>query len=298
MAFAVSQSLSAAGRAAGRPRAASRRGAVKVFATSRVDKCKKTDIIVSPSLLSCDFGKLGEEVSVARGSREAPKTPAASLAKLSLTFALFALLAPALPLRRSAPSTRCAQLARSHPSAWRWAQGLRAAERRQPSLSLAGSRLPRHTLARPARALRGATRAGVLDRASIASSRARAHALDHPQAGCDWVHVDVMGALFACARLPACCFARCCPGRAFVRPAHAPAVLDAPHHAPLPPPPIAAVAQRALDTHVPRTPNTHAPTNRRPLCAQHHDRPAHRRRAAPAHRQGRRRAPGESFSSV
>ena len=63
MAFAVSQKLSA-GRAAARPSVASRRGAVKVFANARVDKCKKTDIIVSPSLLSCDFGKLGEEVRV------------------------------------------------------------------------------------------------------------------------------------------------------------------------------------------------------------------------------------------
>lgn len=61
MAFAVSHKL-AGSRTAGRPSVASRRGAVKVFATSRVDKCKKTDVIVSPSLLSCDFGKLGEEV--------------------------------------------------------------------------------------------------------------------------------------------------------------------------------------------------------------------------------------------
>lgn len=32
------------------------------MATSRVDKSKKTDIIVSPSLLSADFSRLGEEV--------------------------------------------------------------------------------------------------------------------------------------------------------------------------------------------------------------------------------------------
>lgn len=41
---------------------ASRRAAVRVQATSRVDKCKKSDIIVSPSILSADFARLGEEV--------------------------------------------------------------------------------------------------------------------------------------------------------------------------------------------------------------------------------------------
>lgn len=45
-----------------RPAASSRRSAVTVKATARVDKCKKTDIIVSPSILSADFAKLGEEV--------------------------------------------------------------------------------------------------------------------------------------------------------------------------------------------------------------------------------------------
>lgn len=40
----------------------SRRSAVRVQATARVDKCKKTDIIVSPSILSADFAKLGDEV--------------------------------------------------------------------------------------------------------------------------------------------------------------------------------------------------------------------------------------------
>nr|7B1W_A Chain A, Ribulose-phosphate 3-epimerase [Chlamydomonas reinhardtii]7B1W_B Chain B, Ribulose-phosphate 3-epimerase [Chlamydomonas reinhardtii]7B1W_C Chain C, Ribulose-phosphate 3-epimerase [Chlamydomonas reinhardtii]7B1W_D Chain D, Ribulose-phosphate 3-epimerase [Chlamydomonas reinhardtii]7B1W_E Chain E, Ribulose-phosphate 3-epimerase [Chlamydomonas reinhardtii]7B1W_F Chain F, Ribulose-phosphate 3-epimerase [Chlamydomonas reinhardtii]7B1W_G Chain G, Ribulose-phosphate 3-epimerase [Chlamydom len=33
-----------------------------VQATSRVDKCKKSDIIVSPSILSADFSRLGDEV--------------------------------------------------------------------------------------------------------------------------------------------------------------------------------------------------------------------------------------------
>jgi hypothetical protein len=38
------------------------RSGVKVAATARVDKCKKSDIIVSPSILSADFARLGEEV--------------------------------------------------------------------------------------------------------------------------------------------------------------------------------------------------------------------------------------------
>ncbi|KAG2452549.1 hypothetical protein HYH02_002786 [Chlamydomonas schloesseri] len=40
----------------------SRASAVRVQATARVDKCKKSDIIVSPSILSADFARLGEEV--------------------------------------------------------------------------------------------------------------------------------------------------------------------------------------------------------------------------------------------
>jgi ribulose-phosphate 3-epimerase len=43
-------------------RAVSRRSTVKVAATSRVDRCKKTDIMVSPSILSADFSRLGDEV--------------------------------------------------------------------------------------------------------------------------------------------------------------------------------------------------------------------------------------------
>lgn len=42
--------------------ASSRRSTVKVQATSRVDKFKKSDIIVSPSILSANFATLGEEV--------------------------------------------------------------------------------------------------------------------------------------------------------------------------------------------------------------------------------------------
>eukprot|EP00270_Netrium_digitus_P016209 TRINITY_DN5791_c0_g2_i2.p1 TRINITY_DN5791_c0_g2~~TRINITY_DN5791_c0_g2_i2.p1 ORF type:complete len:294 (-),score=69.60 TRINITY_DN5791_c0_g2_i2:195-1031(-) len=38
------------------------RGAVKVSASSRVDKFSKSDIIVSPSILSANFSKLGEQV--------------------------------------------------------------------------------------------------------------------------------------------------------------------------------------------------------------------------------------------
>jgi ribulose-phosphate 3-epimerase len=40
----------------------SRAKTVKVAATSRVDKCSKNDIIVSPSILSANFSKLGDEV--------------------------------------------------------------------------------------------------------------------------------------------------------------------------------------------------------------------------------------------
>lgn len=45
-----------------RPSATSRRSAVTVKATHRVDRSKKSDIIVSPSILSADFAKLGDEV--------------------------------------------------------------------------------------------------------------------------------------------------------------------------------------------------------------------------------------------
>lgn len=41
----------------------SRGRTVKVAATSRVDKCSKNDIIVSPSILSANFSRLGEDVS-------------------------------------------------------------------------------------------------------------------------------------------------------------------------------------------------------------------------------------------
>eukprot|EP00775_Hariotina_reticulata_P000486 gene486-755_t len=60
MALAASRtSFRAAARSSARPAA---RRAVKVFATSRVDQFSKNDIIVSPSILSADFAKLGEEV--------------------------------------------------------------------------------------------------------------------------------------------------------------------------------------------------------------------------------------------
>ena len=38
------------------------RKAFQVRASSRVDKFSKTDIIVSPSILSANFSKLGEQV--------------------------------------------------------------------------------------------------------------------------------------------------------------------------------------------------------------------------------------------
>ncbi len=44
-------------------RASTRRASVVVRATSRVNQ-KKTDIIVSPSILSADFARLGEEIKV------------------------------------------------------------------------------------------------------------------------------------------------------------------------------------------------------------------------------------------
>jgi len=40
----------------------SRRSAVRVQANARVDRSSKNDIIVSPSILSADFSKLGEQV--------------------------------------------------------------------------------------------------------------------------------------------------------------------------------------------------------------------------------------------
>jgi len=49
-------------RAAGRTTRAASRSAVKVFASSRVDRTPKTDIVVSPSILSADFSKLGDQV--------------------------------------------------------------------------------------------------------------------------------------------------------------------------------------------------------------------------------------------
>lgn len=48
------------GRVAARP--ASRSTTVRVHANARVDKCNKNSIVVSPSILSADFSKLGEEI--------------------------------------------------------------------------------------------------------------------------------------------------------------------------------------------------------------------------------------------
>ncbi len=47
--------------ATARPAAVSRK-ALRVQATSRVDRYSKNDIIVSPSILSADFARLGDEV--------------------------------------------------------------------------------------------------------------------------------------------------------------------------------------------------------------------------------------------
>ncbi|GIL47558.1 hypothetical protein Vafri_4348 [Volvox africanus] len=58
MALNMRSSLKAVGARAAKPS----RSVVRVQATHRVDQCKKTDIIVSPSILSADFARLGEEV--------------------------------------------------------------------------------------------------------------------------------------------------------------------------------------------------------------------------------------------
>lgn len=63
MALASMKSLKASRLAVQR----SSRGALQVCANARVDKCKKTDIIVSPSILSANFSKLGEEVRPLKG---------------------------------------------------------------------------------------------------------------------------------------------------------------------------------------------------------------------------------------
>jgi len=39
-----------------------RSSAVRVYATSRVDRCSKSEIMVAPSILSANFAKLGEQV--------------------------------------------------------------------------------------------------------------------------------------------------------------------------------------------------------------------------------------------
>jgi ribulose-phosphate 3-epimerase len=59
--MALSAMQSKAGSAL-RGKAASRASSVKVQANARVDRCSKKEIMVSPSLLSCDFARLGEEV--------------------------------------------------------------------------------------------------------------------------------------------------------------------------------------------------------------------------------------------
>jgi len=60
--MALSASKIATGRVAAKASRPAARGAVKVFASSRVDKNSKSDIIVSPSILSADFAKLGDEI--------------------------------------------------------------------------------------------------------------------------------------------------------------------------------------------------------------------------------------------
>lgn len=71
--FAVSSAAVAPARAsfagkslkasAAAPKRSALRTSVLTQATARVDKCNKNDIIVSPSILSANFAKLGEQVS-------------------------------------------------------------------------------------------------------------------------------------------------------------------------------------------------------------------------------------------
>lgn len=49
-------------KAAAPKRTGALRASVLTQATARVDKCNKNDIIVSPSILSANFSKLGEQV--------------------------------------------------------------------------------------------------------------------------------------------------------------------------------------------------------------------------------------------
>ena len=56
MAFSMTQKLAGSRVAASRPARSVRMNNV------RVDKCSKSSIIVSPSILSADFTKLGDEV--------------------------------------------------------------------------------------------------------------------------------------------------------------------------------------------------------------------------------------------
>lgn len=90
MAFALAKCT----RTAQRPARASR-GALQVCNTARVDKCKKTDIIVSPSILSANFSKLGEEV----------RQPAPSLA--SATAHPISVAHPAFGSTRLMPYSPC-----------------------------------------------------------------------------------------------------------------------------------------------------------------------------------------------
>ncbi|GAB4821452.1 hypothetical protein N2152v2_008498 [Parachlorella kessleri] len=59
---ALTQSHTSAFRAGAASTRRSARSAVKVYATNRVDRFDKKDVIVSPSILSANFSKLGEQV--------------------------------------------------------------------------------------------------------------------------------------------------------------------------------------------------------------------------------------------
>lgn len=48
--------------ATSKPAGARGRASVRVLATSRVDRCSKSEIMVAPSILSANFARLGEQV--------------------------------------------------------------------------------------------------------------------------------------------------------------------------------------------------------------------------------------------
>lgn len=189
-------------RAAPAVRVSSRSRVVKVAASSRVDKCSKNDIIVSPSILSANFSKLGDEVRETGRERQRA-TRRRTRRELGLSLRFFARQTQSLAPIRAAPP--------------------RARPMRGPMEIAARHRPPRARGPPPRRAqvFRGAwgwEREGRGGTAAAAAASARARSLTPPQnitpletknptkpffqvraidqAGCEWVHVDVMDGRF------------------------------------------------------------------------------------------------------